>query len=245
MRSGTSCVTGMLEVCGLRLGENVRVLRKKTPSNPKGHLEPDLLFVINQRLLCETPGDEWHMFNVPEEKDMSTLADQRSRYFQLFIRKFDGEVCKDPLLSLTLPYWERHWKELDRAIFCLRHPAAVSRSMQARYGITWSQALDTWHLYTERFFGARKRSRVFIFDFEELSKAPADSMIRLLRWMGRPIDEESVARAVGDFYEPRYLHTRPNEMESVELPDHVRSLYERLKRLSGPLENAERNNTAF
>ena len=54
MRSGTSCVTGMLERCGFDLGRNVRILRKKTRYNPTGHFEPDLLYAINERLLSES-----------------------------------------------------------------------------------------------------------------------------------------------------------------------------------------------
>ncbi len=235
MRSGTSCVIGMLEVCGFQLGDGVRILRDETPSNPRGHLEPALLFVINQRILGETPGGSWDLFNVPGERDMAALADQRERYFQTFIRKFNGNICKDPLLCLTLPYWERHWKDLEKAIFCLRHPVAVGRSMQARYGVTWSNAVEIWHLYTDRFFSARKRSQVYIFDFDKFSKTPTPSMIDLLCWLGREIDPESVAHAVDDFYDPSYLHTRPDEMESVELPDHVWSLYDKLRGLSGPL----------
>ena len=35
MRSGTSCVTGLLERCGFDLGRNIRVLRDSTPMNPR------------------------------------------------------------------------------------------------------------------------------------------------------------------------------------------------------------------
>ena len=42
LRSGTSCVTGLLELCGFDLGKNVRILRNPTPMNPRGHFEPDL-----------------------------------------------------------------------------------------------------------------------------------------------------------------------------------------------------------
>lgn len=46
--SGTSCVTGLLELCGFDLGRRVRILRNPTDYNPKGHFEPDLLVTISE-----------------------------------------------------------------------------------------------------------------------------------------------------------------------------------------------------
>ena len=65
IRSGTSCITGLLERCGFDLGRNIRILRDETEFNPKGHFEPDLLYTINERLLIEVPGGEWGLLDPP------------------------------------------------------------------------------------------------------------------------------------------------------------------------------------
>ena len=186
LRSGTSCVTGLLELSGFDLGRNVRILRRPSEHNPRGHLEPDLLFTINERLLIEASGGGCGVLRVPEREALAGLAGKRERYFRLNIRKFDGELCKDPRLCLTLPFWERHWPELRRAVFCLRHPMAVARSMQKRYGISRSEGLELWHTYSRRFFQADKRCRVFVFDFDAFARDPIVEFAPLLDWLGRP-----------------------------------------------------------
>ena len=182
MRSGTSCVTGILERCGFDLGRKVRILRNKTRYNPMGHFEPDLLFAINERLLSEAGNDPWNIFRVPEKPVLAKLVSKREKYFRLFIKKFDGELCKDPLMCLTLPFWEEHWAELGRVVFCLRHPLAAARSMEKRYGVSLEQGLELWQAYMTRFFNCDKRSSVFIFDFDSFIKTPVVVFASLLDW---------------------------------------------------------------
>jgi hypothetical protein len=73
MRSGTSCVTGLLELCGFDLGRNIRVLRNPTPMNPRGQFEHDLLFTVNERLLVET-GILYGVFVPPPHDELMALA---------------------------------------------------------------------------------------------------------------------------------------------------------------------------
>lgn len=225
MRSGTSCVTGLLEHCGFDLGRNVRILRNPTEMNPKGHFEPDLLFTINERLLIETPNGPWSMFHVPEEQALAELAAKRERYFRLFIRKFDGELFKDPLMCLTLPFWEQHWPGLQRMVFCLRHPLAVARSMKKRYGLSVAYGLELWYTYTARFLRCPKRSRVFIFDFDAFIETPAAVCARLLEWLERPLKEEEPERRLDGFFSMEYVHWSFDEASLRDLPAYVSDLY--------------------
>ena len=241
MRSGTSCVTGLLERCGFDLGRNVRILRKKTRYNPMGHFEPDLLFVINERLLSESSKDMGSLLPpVPEQRSLSRVAAQRDKYFRLFIRKFDGELFKDPLMCLTLPYWEQHWPELKRAVFCLRHPLAVARSMENRYKVSVEQGLDLWHIYVSRFLNYQKQSSVFIFDFDAFIKEPVDLMESLLNWLGRPMDREEIGRHLNGFFSPEYVAFYYGHAELQHIPAHSRDLYLDVRTLKGPLASANK-----
>jgi hypothetical protein len=234
MRSGTSCVTGLLELCGFDLGKNVRVLRNPTEHNPRGHFELDLLYTINERLLTEVPGGPWGILRVPDQTALAELAARRDRYFRLFLRKFDGELCKDPLMCLTWPFWEKQWPELHRAVFCLRQPLAVARSTATRYGTTLEHGLELWHTYTARFLHSAKRSRVFVFDFDAFARDPVEQFGVLLDWFGRPMSPEDIRIRLDGFFGSEYVHWTFGQTELVDVPPHVSELYLDLVGRAGP-----------
>ncbi len=235
MRSGTSCLTGLLECCGFDLGSNIRILRNKTEHNPSGHFELDLLFTINERLIVESPGGPWDAFNTPDEQAISKLAVNREKYFNMFLRKFNGNLCKDPLLCLTLPFWEQRWPELTRAVFCLRHPQTVAHSMKKRYGLSVEQCMDVWHTFTERFFQCSKRCDVYILDFDAFTEKPLDMFMDLLEWLNHSAEREAVKKHIDGFFNARHVHWSFDVSDLEELPGHVKELYFEMKDRAGLL----------
>ncbi len=236
MRSGTSCVTGLLERCGFDLGRNIRVLRDETEHNPRGHFEPDLLFAINERLLIEAPGGQWGFLNPPPAQAIADLAAKRERYFQLFIRKFDGNLCKDPLFCLTLPFWEKHWAALQRVIFCLRDPIAAAESIDERYWIPVERGMELWQTYVDRFFGHHKRCRVYVFDFDAFCQTPVDEFARLLDWLGTPLSQAEVQKRLDGFWGAEYVHWLGKADDLRSMPEHTRESYLQIRSLAGPLK---------
>jgi len=201
MRSGTSCVTGFLELCGFDLGRNIRVLRNETSMNPKGHFELDLLFTINERLLVESgPGNG--VFTPPKTREIRELAAQRDKYFSLFLKKFDGNLCKDPLFCLTLGAWKNYWPQLQRVVFCLRNPLSVALSMQARYGFSVDYGIRLWDLYTSSFLDNATGLNVFIVDFDRLCREPLAAFSNLLQWLECPLDSETLKQHIHSFFVP-------------------------------------------
>ncbi len=237
LRSGTSCIVGLLERCGFDLGRNVRILRKPTEHNLGGHFEPDLLFAINSRLLGEAGTDNWSIFNIPEEQAIAELASRRENYFKLFIRKFDGELCKDPLFCLTLPFWEQYWKELKKVVFCLRHPLAVAQSMEKRYGLQIDEGLKLWYTYSSRFFRCTKRSRVYVFDFDTFRSKPCAAFSMLLDWLERPMKQKDLQECIDDFFKPDHVHWSFGEDELKGVPVYIRNLHLELLSRTGPRDS--------
>ncbi len=199
MRSGTSCVTGLLELCGFNLGRNIRVLRNPTSMNPKGHFELDLLFTVNHRLLTEC-GPGYDVFNPPQREKLLNQASRRKNYFNLFRKKFDGELCKDPLFCHTIGAWRQNWPELTAVIFCLRNPPAVASSMQTRYSLTISRGMSLWHTYSSRFLENTSGMPVFIFDYDRFCREPSATFSQLLTWLNRPVSEKTVQRHLNSFF---------------------------------------------
>jgi hypothetical protein len=223
MRSGTSCVTGLLELCGFDLGRNIRVLRNETPMNPRGHFEHDLLFAVNERLLIEI-APFWGIFAPPPRDELMALAAKRQNYFRIFLKEFDGELCKDPLFCLTLSAWLDVWPELSRAVFCLRHPAEVAVSMRKRYGTNFDEGLRIWREYSLSFFENSERINVFIFDYNRFCREPLDTFAELLNWFGRPIDLETLRNNIASFWSAP-ASALSSHSEGETLPDDVQKLY--------------------
>lgn len=234
-RSGTSCVTGLLEQCGYDLGRLLPVLRDPTPFNPKGHFELEFLSTINQRLCLEAVGGGDGFYRIPECSAMDALAARRQHYFRLFIGSFDGNLCKDPLMCLTWPYWRQHWPALTRVVFCLRHPLTVADSMMRRYGITLDHALALWEVYTCRFFRpvAAGIMQIYIFDFDAFCAAPAAMLTTLLQWLEKPIDPKQIHRCVDDFFGLEFVHGNAGLSSLDQTPAAVRPLYAAMKALAG------------
>jgi hypothetical protein len=229
MRSGTSCVTGLLELCGFDLGRNIRVLRDPTPMNPRGHFEHDLLFAVNERLLTEV-SPLWGIFVPPPRDELMALAADRQNYFRIFLKEFDGELCKDPLFCLTLAAWRNVWPELRRAVFCLRHPAEVAESMSKRYGTSFDEGLRIWSEYSRRFLENSEGMDVFVFDFNRFCREPLDAFAGLLNWIGRPVDLEILRGNVTSFWSAPASMRHPDSEEGA-LPDDIQKLYSELRRM--------------
>jgi hypothetical protein len=225
LRSGTSCVIGLLEQYGFNLGENIRVLRRKTQHNPMGHFELDLLFTINNRLLVECPGNDYSVFCVPEPEIIAKLAARRDAYFTMFVNKFDGNMCKDPLMCLTLPYWKKHWPNLTRVIYCLRHPVAVACSIEKRYQIKKEKALELWHTYTKYFFKGANSFDVFIFDFDLFCCNPEKEMTSLLSWLNHPLIPEKIQAEIDSFFIKEAVHSSYGTDELESVPDKIKKTY--------------------
>jgi hypothetical protein len=219
-------------MCGFDLGRNVRILRNPTPMNPRGHFEPDLLFTIDERLLTEA-APFWGIFSPPPRDEIMALAAKRQNYFRIFLKEFDGELCKDPLLCLTLAAWREAWPELRRAVFCLRHPAEVSVSMSKRYGTDFSEGLSIWSCYSRAFIENSAGMDAYIFDFNRFLREPLDTFSELLDWFGRPADSETLRHNIASFWSEPATTLSPDS-EPAALPDDVRKLYSELLELSGP-----------
>ncbi|MBD3309451.1 hypothetical protein GF339_23860 [candidate division KSB3 bacterium] len=233
LRSGTSCVTGLLECCGFDLGKNIRILREPSEYNPNGHFEPDLLYTINERLLIESANGPWSILRIPGKAALAELAAQREKYFRLFLRKFDGEVCKDPLMCLTLRFWDPYWPELQRVVFCLRHPLAVAHSIRERYWLPVAQGVEVWRTYVTRFFEGATRCQVFIFDFDAFCQAPRPAFNALLTWLGRSIPEKEMQYCLDTFLTLEYIHWWPDDVECFDIPVHIRDLYREIQSRAG------------
>ncbi|MDR1579536.1 MAG: hypothetical protein LBS35_04210, partial [Synergistaceae bacterium] len=175
------------------------------------------------------------IFAPPSRDELMALAAKRQKYFRIFLKKFDGELCKDPLFCLTLAAWLDVWPELRRVVFCLRHPVEVAVSMRKRYGTDFSEGLSIWREYNLRFLETfdknPDRMNVFFFDYNRFCREPLNMFAGLLNWFGRSVDLKTLEDNIASFWSEPTSALSPRSGVDV-LPDDIQKLYSNLLELS-------------
>lgn len=130
-RSGTSMVAGLLQRCGLHLGDNLLMGLK---DNPSGHFEDKEFLALNKRILRES-GGSWK-----EPPKTVAVPGRTVEAMRTFIDKWPRDRLvgwKDPRSCLTLPIWiNAMWPEDMRIVFVLRPFNEVAESLRKRNGFS-------------------------------------------------------------------------------------------------------------
>ncbi len=143
-RSGTSCLTGLLQQQGLVLGKHYQWNR----FNQRGNRENQDFLDINSELLAASGGD-WR--RPPRTLRWSKQLENRAR---TLCESFPAGLSwgfKDPRNLLVMEFWDALLPGLQ-SVGVFRHPLAVTRSLLRREGSSLSeqQALELWCHYNRR-----------------------------------------------------------------------------------------------
>ncbi|HTE05223.1 MAG TPA: hypothetical protein VK824_03425 [Planctomycetota bacterium] len=149
-RSGTSCLAGALERCGVYLGEVARSDRH----NAKGNLELDAARLLDDSIL-ETCGGAWDR---PPAQVVAS-AEQRAAMSSLVAELARRRPCglKDPRMLLTLAAWLEAVGPSATPIGTYRHPAAVAHSLARRNAMPEPAARALWLRYNRELVAAHRR----------------------------------------------------------------------------------------
>lgn len=174
-RSGTSALTGLLQLMGLWAGEEGD-FPLADAHNEAGYWEHRGVWSIDEAIL-QALGGSW---SEVADLDLSRLdAAVRNRLKQRareIVRDLDQQgswVIKDPRLCLLFPFW----REILERPFCVlihREPLPVARSLAARDGFPIPYGIALWEKYTlEALASTRGLPRVLISHRELLADPEA------------------------------------------------------------------------
>ena len=132
-RSGTSCLAGSLERCGLYLG----AISQRAESNPKGFVyELEEVNYLHEEILIAN-GGTWYLPPTPisvsphQKQALERTAAQLAKYMPCGL--------KDPRVLLLLNTWTEI-VDLWTLVGIFRHPVAVARSLVRRHkNAGWSE----------------------------------------------------------------------------------------------------------
>ncbi len=217
-RSGTSCLTGSLQKCGLFLGKH----HTWNPHNKRGNRENADIVGLHDKILLANNGSwdnppsriKWQPEHIEIAKQI--LAD----YSEQTIWGF-----KDPRTLLTIEGWQHIADEKIQYIGIFRHPDAVANSLYKRSKITKDQAYRLWHHYNKRLLAEHKKHHFPILCFDWSEQKFHDKLEQALSDLGLgalPMDER--------FFTSE-LKTQSGDMAN-KLPWKIARLYRKLQKLS-------------
>lgn len=161
-RSGTSCLTGIVQSAGVELGE----VFTNNPFNLKGNRELLAIMKLNDALM-ERNGGAWDRPMLVSEWDDAQLAAGQEIVRELRSRSSKRIGFKDPRSLFTLPFWNTVIPEQDR-IGTLRHPMRVAASLAQRNSrFDLASSLRLWTAYNQRLREEHDRQAFPIVDFDQ------------------------------------------------------------------------------
>lgn len=168
-RSGTSAITGVMHLLGIKLGSNL--IPAEQDINPKGFWEDALISATNEEIL-ESLGSHWFdARSLPPQWWLSGELEPLRKRLHAFVEEQFGHetscwILKDPRLCRLLPLWAPLLQKLNfspEVLLILRHPSEVADSLLKRDGIQLPHALLLWMRYVlESEKDSRNLTRVVI-----------------------------------------------------------------------------------
>ncbi len=211
-RSGTSALTGCLDLLGVPLGGP---LLAPNFANEKGYFEHGEIVSAHDELLEGLGTSALSLVRLPAGWTATPPAGlARERLGAVLRRSFAGKplwAVKDPRLCLLLPLWHRVLEDLavePRFVLLLRDPWEIAQSLEARDGIPPAESLELWLRHaTEAESLTRESVRVHV-KYDRLLADPFRTVSRLggalgVQW---PFPPSSVGREITRFLEPSLKH---------------------------------------
>ncbi len=147
-RSGTSALTGILQLMGVELG---RELMQPWEDNPKGFFENNKIWKYNQRILehfgssWEDPflyGGDWVL-----KHDLESFKPHIENLIEEEFSESSIFGIKDPRMCILFPLWKEICVSNKIDPLCvvpMRHPLEVARSLHKRNGFSIERGILLW-----------------------------------------------------------------------------------------------------
>ena len=217
-RSGTSCLTGILEENGVNLG----VVSKWNTHNRKGNRENKKIMVLHNRLLKFNNGS-WD--NPPEEV---IWPDHLKRERDTILKEYGGFSLfgfKDPRFALTLDGWLEVLGKVSIA-GTFRHPYLVARSLHKRESdMSLEKGYELWKIYNEKILEYHEQLDFPIISFDLPVKDYLNSVKKMMTYLDIPANEQYFT-----FFDNSLRHD--NETVDDNVPSHIMNLYKRLREIA-------------
>jgi hypothetical protein len=234
-RSGTSALVLGLESLGLALCTDEDRLRTGVGLSNPDHGESMTMIAENEAILASFDGS-WVSPRLPFRwlSDPELKKRQRVAGVQ-FKRSFPNEpwACKDPRISLTLPYWDAVLGKRYPAVLLMRNPLEIVESLKRREPHrrhTSSYYLCLWERYTRSALENSVSRPLFIVDYEQVLKDWPGVREKLRHWL----NQVGIQTGLDNLSPINKEHRHQDAAKSLEgLSAEQKQLYQGLGKIAG------------
>jgi hypothetical protein len=191
-RSGTSCITRILNQNGLSLGKE---LIQPDTGNPQGYWENLAVYWINERILKKSNGT----WDNPPQQFLSNIYIHLEIMRIFYNRDWNNPhlIIKDPRMVLTWDVWKKHLKNYQiLAVF--RNPDSVAKSLNRRDDMKLENGLKLWEIYNQKILDIYKTESMYFLNFDN-EYSFNEKITDLLEKLGFEFIPESL-----EFYNPSF-----------------------------------------
>src|SRR5271165_3912260 len=193
-RSGTSLCSHILSALGVDMADKIPGpgATSPVPSNPRGHWERWEIVEYHDSILGLFNRDylgRFHDFALPVAWWADPRVVQIRREIVAFLEHRMGESYfgfKDPRAVRLMPVWHQIFNELKlapRIVLCLRNPAQISRSLNAREGLDPEIGEYRWLVHMIDFFRYTSKYEFCTIEYEEWFRNPSVNIEKLQKFL--------------------------------------------------------------
>lgn len=242
-RSGTSMVTRLLNLAGMYLGPEERLMPPAS-DNTEGFWEHLDFVELNDEILSRFKGgwDRVPQFPTNWLKNPAIKALQEKA--RNLLEHFDDQDFwgwKDPRNSLTFDFW-KHLIPSLKYLMVIRDPLEVARSLHERNGLSIINGLRLWEEYNAGWLNQTDESYVRVVHFEALLKAPEQQFENILKWVGIDYKTEDIKKAIEGIKQD--LRHQKREEIQFDYEENFGSVFELYRRLCKKAEYIPNESTS-
>lgn len=219
-RSGTSCLTGILQSFGVELGE----VFTENLYNKRGNRENGRIVYLNDHVLS-TNQCTWDNPQVVTKWTKEEAGERDRIVAELLSKPSAHWGFKDTRTLFTLPFWLEA-VDSPRFIGTFRHPQRVAMSLNSRDGAAFEDSWNLWLRYNERLMELARLHRIALVDFDQEPDVYLDDTLKKLLALG--LDPALAPKARG-FFDSGLRNQANSDISGASLPANVQDLYQELQ----------------
>ncbi len=236
-RSGTSATAGLLVNLGLS-GPRGEDLLPATSFNQSGHGESRSVIRCNVQLLRSVGASLYAPPPVGTDWDQIPDYAIRTAEAQRWYKNGHSGIpvmVKDPRMSLTLGFWRKALPVPMAAVFVLRDPLHVARSLKTRDGLAISLGLSLWDRSVRTATLGLEGLPTLVLRYDQMLSAPLEgtkTIVDFLEQLGVRVSSDAVERA-STWFDPGLQHQRSEVDEYAEMASVQRLIFSQLSSCTG------------
>lgn len=248
-RSGTSMLTGILNILGAHVGSGEDLVPAVSGDNDKGFFELKSITSINETILNILGSSHLESNLLPENfagfYELYPYKNQLKAIIKEYVETNYLFVLKDPRISRLLPIYKEIFSELSidvKYIISVRNPLEVAKSLEKRNGLKLENGIAAWKIYNlDAEYYTKNEPRVFV-SYDALLADWKKEITRISAEINLNLELTTKEIAVNNFIS-NDLHRNTANLEELKAFPEIKEIYEILSKEKPDTKNLEKFKT--